>query len=235
VIMYLSPECFNALKYPAFWRNRKDPSLKKFLDFRRCMGDLNDPEMEHSRYNLEQNAITSYYNETTEIGKKAQKLKKEFKARYFVLLGFSDCLFAQTPCELLACKAKVACLSVDDKKSSSVKLFWNLEDIIMESEVVNERAQLQWKEGMMEFEEIGLSHLKETSSAVKKKQISTYKRNASKIDEETVSATSTKKAKTFNVSFDEYVENDRSDISDDSEILDVEPLSGWEFDTPMPS
>ncbi|CAG8641243.1 5411_t:CDS:2 [Funneliformis mosseae] len=105
----------------------------------------------------------------------------------------------------------------------------------MESEIVDERAQLQWKEGMMEFEEIGLSHLKETSSAVQKKQISTYKRNASKIDEETVSATSTKKAKTFNVSFDEYVENDRSDISDDSEILDVEPLSGWEFDTPMPS
>ncbi|CAG8754961.1 9413_t:CDS:2, partial [Funneliformis caledonium] len=30
-------------------------------------------------------------------------------------------------------------------------------------------------------------------------------------------------------------ENDRIEISDDSEILDVEPLSGWEFDTPMPS
>ena len=45
-------------------------------------------------------------------------------------------------------------------------------------------------------------------------------------------------AKTFNVSFDEYAgpsENDRIEISDDSEILDVEPLSGWEFDTPMPS
>ena len=35
-------------------------------------------------------------------------------------------------------------------------------------------------------------------------------------------------AKTFN-------ENDKIEISDDSEILDVEPLSGWEFDTPMPS
>ncbi|GBC11031.2 hypothetical protein GLOIN_2v1868900 [Rhizophagus irregularis DAOM 181602=DAOM 197198] len=48
----------------------------------------------------------------------------------------------------------------------------------------------------------------------------------------------TKKAKTFNVSFDEYTgpsENDRIEIPDDSEILDVEPLSGWEFDTLMPS
>ena len=46
-------------------------------------------------------------------------------------------------------------------------------------------------------------------------------------------------AKTFNVPFDEYVdssENDnRIEISYDSEILDVEPLSGWEFDTSMPS
>ncbi|CAG8543430.1 785_t:CDS:10 [Rhizophagus irregularis] len=45
-------------------------------------------------------------------------------------------------------------------------------------------------------------------------------------------------AKTFNVSFDEYTgpsENDRIEIPDDSEILDVEPLSGWEFDTLMPS
>ncbi|EXX52514.1 hypothetical protein RirG_252400 [Rhizophagus irregularis DAOM 197198w] len=48
----------------------------------------------------------------------------------------------------------------------------------------------------------------------------------------------TKKAKPFNVSFDEYVdsyENDRIEIFDYPEILDVEPLSGWEFDTPMPS
>ncbi|CAB5392468.1 unnamed protein product [Rhizophagus irregularis] len=42
------------------------------------------------------------------------------------------------------------------------------------------------KEGMMEFESIGLHHLKETSSAVQEKQITSYKRNASKIDDETV-------------------------------------------------
>ncbi|CAG8539153.1 7746_t:CDS:10 [Ambispora leptoticha] len=60
------------------------------------------------------------------------------------------------------------------------------------------------------------------------------------IEDDTITS-DTKKAsiaKTFNVSFDEYVdsiENDKIEISDDSEILDVEPLSGWEFDTPMPS
>ncbi|CAI2191498.1 19307_t:CDS:2 [Funneliformis geosporum] len=59
-------------------------------------------------------------------------------------------------------------------------------------------------------------------------------------EDETITS-DTKKAsiaKTFNVSFDEYVdssENDRIEISDDSEVVDVEPLSGWEFDTPMPS
>ncbi|PKY13044.1 hypothetical protein RhiirB3_424778 [Rhizophagus irregularis] len=235
--MYLSPECINALKYPAFWRNRDDPSLKKFLDFRRCMGDLKDPEMEHSRYNLELNTITSYYDGTTEIGKKARKWKEEFKASYFVLTRVacssvivSDCLFAQTPCELLACKAKVACLSVDDKKSNSVKLFWNLEDIIMESEIVDEESRLQWKEGMKEFEGTGLRYLKETSFAVQEKQISSYKRNVSKIDEESASATSTKKTKTFNVSFDEFVGSGETsgkttEIADKvSEVSDSEEL-----------
>ena len=45
-------------------------------------------------------------------------------------------------------------------------------------------------------------------------------------------------AKTFNVSFEEYVdsgENNKSEISDYSEIFDVKPLTGWEFDTPVPS
>jgi hypothetical protein len=44
--------------------------------------------------------------------------------------------------------------------------------------------------------------------------------------------------KTFNVSFDEYVdsgENNRSEILGNSEIIEVEPLTGWEFDTPVPS
>ncbi|GBC44549.2 C2H2-type zinc finger transcription factor [Rhizophagus irregularis DAOM 181602=DAOM 197198] len=195
--MYLSPECINALKYPAFWRNRDDPSLKKFLDFRRCMGDLKDPEMEHSRYNLELNTITSYYDGTTEIGKKARKWKEEFK---------------------------------DDKKSNSVKLFWNLEDIIMESEIVDEESRLQWKEGMKEFEGTGLRYLKETSFAVQEKQISSYKRNVSKIDEESASATSTKKTKTFNVSFDEFVGSGETsgkttEIADKvSEVSDSEEL-----------
>ncbi|CAB4419588.1 unnamed protein product [Rhizophagus irregularis] len=195
--MYLSPECINALKYPAFWRNRDDPSLKKFLDFRRCMGDLKDPEMEHSRYNLELNTITSYYDGTTEIGKKARKWKEEFK---------------------------------DDKKSNSVKLFWNLEDIIMESEIVDEESRLQWKEGMKEFEGTGLRYLKETSFAVQEKQISSYKRNVSKIDEESAPATSTKKTKTFNVSFDEFVGSGETsgkttEIADKvSEVSDSEEL-----------
>ncbi|CAB4481878.1 unnamed protein product [Rhizophagus irregularis] len=70
-------------------------------------------------------------------------------------------------------------------------------------------------------------------------QISTTVRRPEKRTREGETITlDTKKAKTFNVSFDEYTgpsENDRIEIPDDSEILDVEPLSGWEFDTLMPS
>ncbi|CAB4434212.1 unnamed protein product [Rhizophagus irregularis] len=55
-----------------------------------------------------------------------------------------------------------------------------------QSEIINKESELQWKEGMMEFESIGLHRLKETSSAVQEKQITSYKRNASKIDDETV-------------------------------------------------
>ncbi|CAG8645730.1 1389_t:CDS:2, partial [Ambispora gerdemannii] len=93
---------------------------------------------------------------------------------------------------------------------------------LLESEIVDEEVQLQWKKGMVEFEGIGLRHLKETSSAVQEKQISSYKQNASKVDEETVSATSIKK-------------NNRSEITDDSEIIDEVPLTDWELDTPIPS
>ncbi|CAG8609410.1 10714_t:CDS:10 [Acaulospora morrowiae] len=50
-----------------------------------------------------------------------------------------------------------------------------------------------------------------------------------------------KKAKTdftFDVSFDEYVdsiETNGNEIDDDSEIIDVEPSTDWEFDTTVPS
>ncbi|CAG8573636.1 16273_t:CDS:2, partial [Acaulospora colombiana] len=44
------------------------------------MGDLEDPETEHSRYNRELNNIIMYYDKTTEIGKMALKWKEDFKA-----------------------------------------------------------------------------------------------------------------------------------------------------------
>ncbi|PKC71539.1 hypothetical protein RhiirA1_66531 [Rhizophagus irregularis] len=100
----------------------------------------------------------------------------------------------------------------------------------MESEIVDEESRLQWKEGMKEFEGTGLRYLKETSFAVQEKQISSYKRNVSKIDEESASATSTKKTKTFNVSFDEFVGSGETsgkttEIADKvSEVSDSEEL-----------
>ncbi|CAG8822913.1 12431_t:CDS:2, partial [Dentiscutata erythropus] len=64
-------------------------------------------------------------------------------------------------------------LSVKEKCSGSVKFFWELH----ESELVDKKSKLQWKEGMSEFEKIGLRHLRETSSAVyNKADICTPKR-----------------------------------------------------------
>ncbi|RIA85530.1 hypothetical protein C1645_781706, partial [Glomus cerebriforme] len=77
------------------------------------MGDLKDPKMEHSQYNLELNTITSYYNETTEIGKKARKWREEFKKCCSVLIEYLvSCLLTWTSYELFAYKTRVACSSV---------------------------------------------------------------------------------------------------------------------------
>ncbi|CAG8612790.1 8111_t:CDS:2, partial [Diversispora eburnea] len=61
-----------------------------------------------------------------------------------------------------------------EKCSRSIKFFWELRDICNESELVDEKSKLQWKEGIFEFEKTGLCHLRETSSAVQEKQISSY-------------------------------------------------------------
>ncbi|GES72852.1 C2H2-type zinc finger transcription factor [Rhizophagus clarus] len=144
--MDLLPECLQALRYPAYWKNNVEPSLRKFLNFRLHAGDLEDSDTEHYRFQRELDTIKNFYTETSEIGQKVLKWQRYFK---------------------------------EDKKSKSVKLFWNLQDVLMESEIIDEKARLQWKEGMVEFEGIGLQHLKEASSAVQEKQILVYKQNTS--------------------------------------------------------
>ncbi|CAG8539578.1 11196_t:CDS:2 [Diversispora eburnea] len=61
-----------------------------------------------------------------------------------------------------------------EKCSRSIKFFWELQDICNESELVDEKSKLQWKEGIFEFEKTGPCHLRETSYAVQEKQISSY-------------------------------------------------------------
>ncbi|RGB25193.1 hypothetical protein C1646_470903 [Rhizophagus diaphanus] len=139
--MILLPECLNALKYSVFWQNNDNPSLKKFLDFRFNSGNLENQTIEHSRYRSELDTISTYYTETSEVGRIVRKCKKDF---------------------------------ADDKNSRTIKLFWNKQDIAMESEIIDEEAQLQWKKGTLEFERTGLNYLQATSSAVQEKQISSY-------------------------------------------------------------
>ncbi|CAJ0648490.1 4097_t:CDS:2 [Entrophospora sp. SA101] len=52
-----------------------------------------------------------------------------------------------------------------------------MQDIIKESEIVDKKSQLQWKEGLIEFEKTGLHHLKETSYSLQQKLILSYTSN----------------------------------------------------------
>ncbi|CAG8610604.1 2485_t:CDS:2, partial [Scutellospora calospora] len=53
-----------------FWENTKEPTLKKFLDFRLRSGDLEDMQTEHNNYKNELLTISSYYAKISEIGEK---------------------------------------------------------------------------------------------------------------------------------------------------------------------
>ncbi|CAG8507869.1 25020_t:CDS:10 [Racocetra persica] len=79
--MQLLPECFDALKYGAFWKQTEKPSLETFLEFRLCEGDLGQEEVEHNRYVGELNTILKYHAKTSEIGKEVQQMLKNFQAK----------------------------------------------------------------------------------------------------------------------------------------------------------
>ncbi|CAB5206614.1 unnamed protein product [Rhizophagus irregularis] len=52
------------------------------------------------------------------------------------------------------------------RKISRRKFGKKLLESTRQSEIINKESELQWIEGMMEFESIGLHHLKETSSTI---------------------------------------------------------------------
>ncbi|RHZ63287.1 hypothetical protein Glove_330g50 [Diversispora epigaea] len=172
----LHPDYLDALKYPTFWEETRNPSLKKFLDFRHLENDLEDSDTEHYGYQCELNTISKYYTEKSEVeclhgllcGWYACKGKVECSVRSSFWV---ECSYGQ-PCGWDAREEKGGML--EDKKSRSVKLFWDKQDICSESELLNEKSKLQWKEGMVEFEKTGLIHLQKASSAVQEKQILSY-------------------------------------------------------------
>ncbi|CAG8493239.1 8288_t:CDS:2 [Paraglomus occultum] len=75
--MLLLTACLRDLKFP------EKPSLKKFLDFRLCAGDLEDKKTEHRRYKAELDIIGRYYDDNSDIGdRKLIKWKKSFKESF---------------------------------------------------------------------------------------------------------------------------------------------------------
>ncbi|CAG8737135.1 18817_t:CDS:2, partial [Acaulospora morrowiae] len=186
--MNLHPDCLAALKYPTFWEDTNNPSLRKFLDFRRLEGDLADSDTEHYRYQCELDAFRKYYTEESEVDQIVLKLKKwvEVVCLHGLLCGW------------YACKGKVECsvrssfwvegsygqlvggmLTRKSVECSSIvveinKTLLEFTRHCTESGLVDEKSKLQWKEGMFEFERTGFCHLRETSSSVQEKQISSY-------------------------------------------------------------
>ncbi|PKK62681.1 hypothetical protein RhiirC2_855502 [Rhizophagus irregularis] len=77
--MQLFPECFDYLRYRAFWEQSEKPSLKSFLDFRLQEGDLEREETEHSRYKGELNTILNYHAKAPEIREEVQQMLRNFQ------------------------------------------------------------------------------------------------------------------------------------------------------------
>lgn len=61
-----------------------EPSLKKFLDFRLEANDLEDRDTEHRQYKTELEIIKNYHGENSEIGAKAIRWLKQFKASVLI-------------------------------------------------------------------------------------------------------------------------------------------------------
>ncbi|CAG8736790.1 23593_t:CDS:2, partial [Dentiscutata erythropus] len=150
-----------------------DPSLRKFLDFRHLEGDLADPDTEHYHYQSELNTISKNYVEESEVGQKVLKLRSDFEERWNALSVVVFGWKAHMDNLWVECSQEKDGMLVD-KKSRLIKLFWDLQNICAESELINEKSKLQWK-GNMNLKKTGLCYLKETSSSVQEKQISDYK------------------------------------------------------------
>ncbi|CAG8674842.1 9896_t:CDS:2 [Cetraspora pellucida] len=69
--MQLISECLNALKHSAFWLHSEKPSLMSFLEYRLRNNNLEQEEIEYSRFRIELETIFKYYDETSETGKKS--------------------------------------------------------------------------------------------------------------------------------------------------------------------
>ncbi|CAG8665055.1 12410_t:CDS:2, partial [Funneliformis caledonium] len=209
--------------------------------------NLENQTIEHSRHRSELDTINTYHTETSEVGRIVRKCEKEFAqiavcTDYLVNCGLqgNDCgssvvtiglRFTQTTLWIAVCKGMTALnkdkinliipfflFNKDDKNSRTIKLFWNKQDIAIESEIIDEEAQLQWRKGNLEFERTGLNYLQATSSAVQEKQISSYtsyKQSTSKF------ATSTKKKSTRKRKSVSYTESsEEEDHSSDQDYTE---------------
>ncbi|CAB4382634.1 unnamed protein product [Rhizophagus irregularis] len=143
--MQLFPECFDYLRYRAFWEQSEKPSLKSFLDFRLQEGDLEREETEHSRYKGELNTILNYHAKAPEIREEVQQMLRNFQVNIFYL-GYTA---TDYPAGCVLAVGKVACL-LDEKKSKEVNCFWDLQvkqqNIDMNLKLVEKRRELLEKE-----------------------------------------------------------------------------------------
>ncbi|GES78841.1 hypothetical protein GLOIN_2v1804648 [Rhizophagus clarus] len=140
--MQLLPECFDALRYRAFWEQSVKPSLKNFLVFCLQEGDLEREETEHSRY--KGYTVTDYpAGCVLAVGKVACLLVNSIVNSMLVSV------LTNYPTGRVLAVGKVACL-LDEKKSKEVNSFWDLQakqqNIHMSIQLVEKRKELLEKE-----------------------------------------------------------------------------------------
>ncbi|CAG8680975.1 16168_t:CDS:10 [Funneliformis caledonium] len=184
--MDLTPECLNDLFYRVFWENTKEPTLKKFLDFRLRSGDLEDMQTEHNNYKNELLTISSHYAKISEIGEKVKKWKLTFKAclylPYWERLLVCWCAHLPMngprglPFDLLVRKGKTACSSASAKKTKQIKIFWEMheqkENINMKSKLLEEQYKLDLMQAQAEMTEVQVNGIVHTATQLNKGALS---------------------------------------------------------------
>ncbi|CAG8534834.1 6779_t:CDS:10 [Acaulospora morrowiae] len=145
--MHLLPECFKAVRCPAFWESTDEPSLKNFLYFRLSAGELTDVETEYHIYKQELSEISKFYSEISEIGQEVLSgndcvsVGELYSTNHLGTLSTIEYTNYSTTCAIVVERLR------GSKRSSAIKNFWKLQEerqnIMARNKLIEDKVKLQ--------------------------------------------------------------------------------------------